>query len=357
MKAQNAALAFKAWAQQNRLLGSEFPARLDVSEEDRDSLFDSLQVTAASEGILRSRHITAVAFSETADEVLVFTSKKITQRDEKLLPQIFGDDVKVRYLNGGTASAGTPTGTFVNSAYAITPGGHYASGGSIFPARHIGAGTLGCLTRDSVGTLFGLTNNHVSGMCNYSRTGEKILAPGHLDIEANGLDPFTIGFHAMSLPMVSGVPDNVDILLNSDAALIQITDPNRVSSFQGTHYDTPSLVAELQAGQQVEKVGRTTGLTSGKVVAQMAGPFPVIYQVPSVGAQIAYFEPVFVVQGNSGPFSQNGDSGSLVTADVGGTRMAVGVIFAGDQAGSSFVLPLAPILATLGVTIVSGHNV
>lgn len=357
MRAENAALAFKAWAQENHLLGREFPVELNVGEVERDTLFDSLQITAASESILRAKHITAVAFNEDKQEVIVMTSRKVAQRDNKVLPNTFGDNVSVRYVHGGSAHAGLPLAGLVHSAYVVTPNGHYACGSSIHPARYIGAGTLGCLVRDSTGTLYGLTNNHVSGLCNYAHAGEKILAPGHIDIEANGIDPFTIGYHSHALPMVSGVPDNVNVSNNWDAALIKIVDSTLVSSKQGVHYDTPSLAAPIQPGQQVEKVGRSSGHTSGVVIGQLAGPFPVTYQIPAVGAQIAYFDPVFVIQGSSGPFSQPGDSGSLVVADVGGARNAVGIVFAGDQQGLSYVLPLVPVLTNLGVSIVSGHNV
>jgi hypothetical protein len=41
-----------------------------------------------------------------------------------------------------------------------------------------------------------------------------------------------------------------------------------------------------------------------------------------------------------------------------GSRAAVGIVFAGDEAkGLSFILPLPNLLARLSVTLVSGHNV
>jgi hypothetical protein len=186
--------------------------------------------------------------------------------------------------------------------------------------------------------------------------GEKILAPGHLDVEANGLDPFTIGFHYKSHQMVSGVPDNVDVVSNSDAALIRLVDENSLTSKQRAHYDTPEKTQPIQPGFKVSKVGRTTDLTHGYVIAQLAGPFPVTYNVSGVGSTISYFDPVFVVQGDSGPFAAPGDSGSLVVAELNGEKYAVGLVFAGDTHGLSYVLPLMPILDNLKVSLVSGHN-
>lgn len=357
MRAKEAALAFKAWAQENHLLGREFPVDLGVPDQERDELFDSLQISGMSEQILRARHLNAVAFNEDKREVVVLTARKISQREQKVLPKQFGDNVTVRYEHGGSAQAGLPTGGLVHSAYVVRVNQRYACGGSIHPARHIGAGTLGCLVKDAGGALFGLTNNHVSGLCNYAHAGEKILAPGHLDIDATGIDPFTIGYHSSALPMVGGVPDNVDVTQNRDAALIKITDEALVTSFQGNQYDTPAVVSPMTPGQQVEKVGRTTGHTHGVVVGQLVGPFPVTYQIPGVGTQIAFFDDVFVIKGLSGVFSQPGDSGSLITSDSVGTRKAVGLLFAGDTQGMTYALPLEPILTTFGVAIVSGHNV
>lgn len=356
MIAKEAAEAFKAWAQDNHLLGHEFPVQLNLDQNRRDELFDTLRISAASESLLRSKHITSVAFNEEKCEVVVLVSRKLIKRDLETLPSQFGENVSVRYLHGGTAQAGLPTSGLVHSAYVVAANGHYSCGGSIYPARHVGAGTLGCLVQDGAGDLYGLTNNHVSGLCNYALVGEKILAPGHLDIEANGIDPFTIGYHSRALPMVSGVPDNVDVSNNSDAALIRIANPNAVTSKQGSIYDTPNTAAPIQSGQQVEKIGRTTGHTTGHILAQVVGPFPVTYQTPSVGNQIAYFEPVFIVQGGAEAFSQPGDSGSLVVATIDGVRKAVGVVFAGDTQGLSYVLPLEPILTMLNVSLVSGHN-
>lgn len=254
------------------------------------------------------------------------------------------------------AHAGSPTPPGVQHPY-VYANGKYACGGSIHPARNFGCGTMGCVVTEANGDIFGLSNKHVTGLCNYAHEGEKILAPGHGDITAGGIDPFTIGYHHRSLPMVNGVPDNVDILANRDAAIIRIADPSKVSSMQGSAYDTPGLAGDLAAGQQVEKVGRTTGHTTGTVIGQMAGPYQVAYTVPGIAQAFAFVDPVFVIQGNNGPFSQPGDSGSLITAMMGTDRVALGLVFAGDQQGLAYAFPLRPILTTLNLTLVTGHHV
>jgi hypothetical protein len=356
MSAEKKALIFKAWAQQNNLISREFPVKLSEVQEEQDQILDSMHSFAASENLLRARHITSIGFNEDENQVIVFTSKKIPIRDEKFLPKELPEGVGIRYIHGGTAHANFPSTGMGNNGYHVNVNGKYTCGSSIHPAKHIGAGTLGCLVKDSAGIFFGLTNNHVSGICNYALFGEKILAPGHIDIESNGIDPFTIGYHAKSMEMIPGVPDNVNPAGNSDAALIRLSNPSLVSSNQWNYYDTPALVSALTPNLTVEKVGRTTGHTQGTVLGKMAGPFPVTYNVPNVGVQISYFDPVFVVQGQpNSPFSQPGDSGSLVVTTIGTERHAVGIVFAGDQAGLSYLLPLEPILTKLDVTLVSGH--
>lgn len=357
MKTKEVALAIRVWAEENKLFKTEFPIDLQITLEEKDQVFDSLGISHRAEGIFRQRGISAVAFNDATNEVIVFTEKSVPVKEQKLLPHNISDGVTVRYMHAGMAHAGVPPSGSSASPY-VMRGNAFACGGSIHPAKIVGAGTLGCLVRDNAGVLYGLTNNHVSGMCNYANIGEKILAPGHLDINAAGINPFTLGFHERALPMVQGKPDNVDITTNSDAALIRVADEGLVSSFQGNMYDTPAGTFEMLAGQTVEKVGRTTGFTKGEIVGQIIGPHPIGYNTPGYGGHLSFFEPVFAIRGVNGePFSQPGDSGSLITIQQGGVRFAVGLVFAGNAtSGISYALPLQPILATLGVTLVSGHN-
>lgn len=271
MKANEVALALRAWAQENRLYKTEFPIDLNLEEEEKGRLYDSLAISAQAESIFRQRGITGIGFNNATSEVIVFTERTVPIKEQKALPHAVQEEVSVRYIHCGIAQAGLPPGGGASAPYVLHRQ-HYTCGGSIHPAKVLGAGTLGCLVADPNSSLFGLTNNHVSGLCNYATAGEKILAPGHIDISAAGINPFTLGYHARALPMVQGLPDNVDISENSDAALIQIVDASFVTSMQGVSYDTPSRVVELEPGQVVEKVGRTTGHTRGTVVAQVAGP-------------------------------------------------------------------------------------
>lgn len=356
MRARESASAMKAWAQENNLISNDVPVNLNLSVDEKDLLFDSLRITSNSERILRSKQLISIGFNEAASKVIILTNKKVTIADKKILPEGFDETVSVEYIYGGYAHASVPNAGYPQAPYYLK-NGYYACGSSIHPARIIGAGTLGCLVKDSANVVYGLTNNHVSGMCNYSLDGEKIIAPGHPDISASTIDPFTIGYHHQALPFVGGVPDNVNVLQNNDAALLRILDSTKVSSFQGSVYDTPLLTTALQANLDVEKVGRTTGHTAGTVIAEMAGSFSVSYALPTGGQMSAFFEPVFLVRSMTGNFSEPGDSGSLVTTVLNGVRHAVGLVFAGDNNGNSYLLPIEPILANLNVTLLNGHNI
>lgn len=357
MSAQELSISVKAWAQQNHLIGEEFPVSLDWSEEERDRRFDGLTIRAAGESILRKRQISCIGFNEEANTIYIFTKKGITLTELKQLPIRMQNNVKVEYIHGGIAFANSPSPPSAQSAYVALNNHRYTCGSSIHPAKIVGAGTMGCLVKDANDEIYGLTNNHVSGMCNFASLGEKILAPGHLDIYAAApLDPFTIGYHSKAANFVQGVPDNVIATENLDAAIFKIADPDRVSSLQGGIYDTPETVSALTCNLHVEKIGRSTGHTQGFVLAQATGAFPVGYTSIYGGNSQAYFEPVFIVRSPTGNFSEFGDSGALVTADVNGQREAVGLLFAGDSNGNSYVLPLSSVLTSLGVTLVSGHH-
>jgi hypothetical protein len=165
--------------------------------------------------------------------------------------------------------------------------------------------------------------------------------------------------------MLVGDPSSVDHALNSDAALFEIVDPNRVSSMQRNVVDTPTSVMDMVPGMQVQKVGRSTAATTGVVMGELIGAASINYSASQYGfAGCVYFEPLFVVHGLGDIFSEGGDSGSLVThVDSNGVRHAVGLVVAGCADNSapggkrSIILPLRPILNRFNVSLVAGHNI
>lgn len=161
--------------------------------------------------------------------------------------------------------------------------------------------------------------------------------------------------------MRQGDPNSVDIRGNTDAALFKLNPGARLSPHQGSFYPTPTEVHDPEEDMKVEKVGRTTFHTRGIIESEIAGPLPVSYkttawhspnEATSFQGQV-YFEPVFLIRGDTGPFSLPGDSGSLVvTQESDGKRAAVGLVFAGREPDTSYMLPLRPIIDGFGVKLV-----
>lgn len=359
--AKDAALTVLNWAKQNRLFARQaMEDSAEAVEEDANLEPQQMFSAHAVQEVFRRRAINLIGFNEFEKKVVIFTKGKLTAGEMKLVPFQAIPGYTIEYLTGGLADVkGSPPPPQRHFPY-VERQGRYACGSSIYPANCIGAGTLGLLAKKPDGTLFGLTNNHVSGACNNAQPGLPILAPGAADVSNEHCDPFTIGRHTQLLPINDGIPENIDISMNRDAACFEITNADKVTSFQGDHYDTPAVVADPQPGRKVAKVGRTTGHTEGVIVAQSASPVPVSYAVSEYGVKkVVFFSDVFIVHGLTEPFSRPGDSGSLVVQiEPDGSRVAVGLVFAGNpKTGESFVLPLQPILDQLDLNVVSGHNV
>jgi hypothetical protein len=359
--AHDAAVSFLVWAKQNRLL-SKGPVD-DAVEEDVDldlqpqQMFESQTVKA----VLRKRAVNLVVFNEAEKKVVVFTHARLTNAERKMMPFQFSAGIRVEYAVGGTAYVrGNAPPPDAYSPYTLLEG-RICCGSSIHPVNCMGAGTFGAIVRDESGKLYGLTNNHVSGACNLAAPGLPILCPGPLDATEESISPFTIGRHSRLLPISEGIPENIDVSGNVDAAIFELEPDDQVCSMQGDKYDTPASVAEAQGGWRVEKVGRTTGFTCGTVVGVVPSAMGVAYSVKEYGvSKTVFFNDVIVVAGENGqPFSKGGDSGSLVVGyDEQGNRHAIGLVFAGNEArGQSFIVPLPVVLDKLGVELVSGLNV
>lgn len=366
MQAAAAAKIFHDWAAMKGLM-PEGPVAPISSTPTEFALLEPLNGVA--EPILRRRAVLGIIFNETDGELVVLTKlAKPTKKELAVLPNKI-DDVSISYRQGSPSPIGEePPKPFGTPPFVVRQVGgidRYACGSSISQGNNRDAGTLGCLVRDTQGVLYGLTNNHVTGGCSHANVGLPILAPGVLDVMPLSQDPFTIGYHEKALDMTLGTPDNTNPSNNLDAAIFKIADDERVTSYQGTVYDTPTTTLTVKAGLAVEKVGRTTGHTCGSVVGQYYGGLSILYDLEiHLFKGRVFFDPIYVVQGIGGTFSDSGDSGALVIAlDGAGLRQAVGVVVGGmvDRSAPggmlTLILPIGPILQKLDVTLASGLNV
>lgn len=365
MDCRDAARVFREWAQREGFLAATAEALPLTATAEELAL---IAATDAAKQTLRAKQVQLVGFNPAAAQVIVFMrlqppAPKVVNR----LPQAVGP-FAIKYRQGVPNPIGNaPAAAYGAPPYTVRATGHarrYTCGSSISLGNFPSAGTLGCLVRDAAGGLFGLSNNHVSGGCSFAGVGMPVVAPGICDVHPGSIDVLTVGRHARSLPMVLGLPDVVDISANRDAAMFEVRNADALTSFQGSAYDTPAETAELVAGIQVEKVGRTTGHTAGVVLSEVYGPVNIFYQAPQYDfSGYVYFEHMFTVAGTASIFADGGDSGSLVTTvGADGIRRAVGIVVGVTTDGSSpggkntLILPIVPILNQLGVSLVSGFN-
>jgi hypothetical protein len=107
---------------------------------------------------------------------------------------------------------------------------------------------------------------------------------------------------------------------------------------------------DIEPDELVEKVGRTTGHTHGRITAVEVDGVAVQYDASPRG--IYRFDDQIEIAGRAGAFSQGGDSGSVIWRSR--DRAPLCLLFAGSStggeggAGVTFASPLATVLAVLG---------
>lgn len=218
------------------------------------------------------------------------------------------------------------------------------AGGSIGHYR-ITAGTLGCFvgSRGDSRTLI-LSNNHVLANENRSRRGDPILQPGSYDRGRNPADVVGTLFRPVRLKTRGS-----NLL---DCAVASVRDSTRynVRDFRGLGRLAGLGGPILVEGVEVAKVGRTTGVTRGRVTAFELDNVVVRYDLGNLR-----FDGQIEIEGTGeSPFSDGGDSGSLILDD---DMLGVGLLFAGSDHGGTngqgltYANPLAKVLDALNVAL------
>ncbi len=360
------ARAFQQWVRTGEIPAS---TASDISKEEASPrplklVPINLDLTGAL-NTLRQCKVNIVCVAPGLREIRVGLEKFPKTREKDSLPTGTASNHAIRYHEIKTPQIAFPTASILFSHANALRHGYYPCGSSISIANKIATGTVGCLVqKDDV--LYGLTNNHVTGLFSHNRVGMPILGPGLMDVSPENIDPFVIGHHTRGIAWTPGTSDNVSIEDNLDLAIFRIKNENSVTSFQGHHYDTPTKIANTAdlfkrdlPNIKVKKVGRTTGLTSGWLFGKAGGEFEVRIKDPDFTSSI-YFNDMFAITDDSSgkPFALPGDSGSLVVRDNNGTLEAVGIVFAiSPRTMITHVMPIEVVLDRLGVTLVGDHNV
>jgi hypothetical protein len=212
----------------------------------------------------------------------------------------------------------------------------------------VSAGTLGGFVRVG-GRLAVLSNNHVLAASDTAAVGDPVLQPGPVD----GGDPATdrvATLAAFERFTADGRANRVDAAVAVVDAEVPL-EPGRLPG--GPLGGDPLEVDEVDPDERVEKVGRTTGHTVGRVSAVEVDGVAVQYD-----QGVYTFDDQIEIDGVAGAFSAGGDSGSVIWRSA--DRAPLGLLFAGSETGGrvgggvTFANPLVTVLSVLDLRWVAG---
>lgn len=235
--------------------------------------------------------------------------------------------------------AGVPTDVVaIGELWAQPYRGRYrpAPGGVSVGHYKITAGTLGCLVRQG-SKLCILSNNHVLANSNDARPGDAVLQPGRIDGGVNPRDVIA--------QLTQFIPINFRGGANLVDAAIAQTNPRLCIARNISYGPIGRTPVPPRLNMLVKKAGRTTQFTRG-LVRDVNATVRVNY-----GVGIALFQRQIIVRSTtSNPFSQGGDSGSVIVTDTP-AKSPVGLLFAGS-ATHTIANPIAAVLSALRISIV-----
>lgn len=237
-------------------------------------------------------------------------------------------------------------------------------------------GTIGCIVKRGT-QRFILSNNHVMARANKARIGDPIIQPGLNDggtlddtiaeladfvplkfiggEEAQGIEPMSEspkpkGFAAWIsslLALFGRVGANIPSPIPTDQEQENLLDAALALPIGDVMFDPnivdiggpPLGIIQPRLGMHVIKSGRTTGITEGRIL-QVNATVNVKY-----GDETARFTNQIMLS----PFSQRGDSGSLL---MDYERNAVGLLFSGSDV-ITVASPIESVLSALDVDLVT----
>jgi len=208
----------------------------------------------------------------------------------------------------------------------------------------ITAGTIGARVTDG-NQIFALSNNHVFANNNGGKAGDNLLQPGVADGGRNPDDALATLYDFEPINFCGGLVCPVNKV---DAALALTTAENLGTETPRDGYGSPRPeTMEATLGMKVQKYGRTTGHTVGRVTGINA-VIDVDYRTGK-----ARFEGQIII--TDGSFSTGGDSGSLVVSKglLAADRRPVALLFAGSST-NTIANPIDLVLDRFGVRVDGG---
>jgi hypothetical protein len=366
-------LDFFAWAMRRGILTAS--ALRDAPRSTGDA--SAIPFTDAQAEYFRTRPIMRIRLEESFGKTTlkVSTRQAIAKRKQDELERVFNSHFKDAGVTLDITTA--PSYKIDQSVATLGPtvrrrDNKVTCGSSVGIGNQRNAGTLTALARRiTSGELVGLSCNHVIGGCSTTVPGTPIVVPGIQDVTAEDPQITVVGTFSETASMRQGIPTVTDISDNADLACFELDSLGCkvLTSWHGNNeraYDTPAhVLTDVPLGTIVQKWGRSTAWTSGKLTSILTDPEPVEYSVVSYFSPQAsqtfkgtiYFQQVYEVTSIGQPFSAAGDSGSLVVTlpqKEGQDPFAVGVVIAGGTT-KSLVLPIQPMLDQLGLELVSQY--
>ncbi|HEY9156837.1 MAG TPA: hypothetical protein VIO10_02710 [Candidatus Binatus sp.] len=207
------------------------------------------------------------------------------------------------------------------------------------------SGTLGSMVQDTYGNQYILSNNHVLADQNKAKPGQLIVEPGLIDVECLKAPSNAVATFSRTIRLKFGGPKNT-----VDAAIAAVEE-GEVSSDILNIGEIASSPATPTLGMSVQKMGRTSCLTSG-VIAALDGIVKVNYSEKKKPKMAKFINQIFVTGSTATPtFSAAGDSGSLILSQ-GDCPQPVALLFAGFADGTTIANPISEVLSDLGVSMV-----
>ncbi|MGL5245394.1 MAG: serine protease, partial [Sarcina sp.] len=208
-------------------------------------------------------------------------------------------------------------------------------GYSIGPSTTKKVGTAGCLVKDSCNNYYILGCNHVFSNFQTLPIGTPILQPG---VNDGGKYPNDlIAILHKNIPIIHSI--GAPIVINYvDCAIAKLINP-RLTTKNIALVGNIKGVRDASINLNVKKVGRTTELTTGIIMALDA----VISMEDSNGNSQIFADQIITTHMNS-----EGDSGSILLDD---NNNAIGLLF-GNGESISIVNPIKLVLKALNVTLV-----
>ena len=209
------------------------------------------------------------------------------------------------------------------------------------------SGTLGSMVEDADENEYILSNNHVLADTNKAKPGQLILQPGLIDVSCVRAKSNAVATFSSSVKIRFGGPKN-----QVDTALAAVV-PGEVSPyimFVGGIAD--SVVSDPALGMPVQKMGRTSCLTTGTIAALDANVTVNYSDVPK-HPRLANFINQILVTGSvlTPTFGAAGDSGSLIVSQDD-CPQAVALLFAGNGNGLTIANPITSVLSATNTSMV-----